>query len=230
MGLNKDMQDLMENIKRSLIFYIPRNLFSNMQQKHLDELEHIGFLNTLFYLNAMGDSKPVNHDGEYVKLLSKDVILKSNVFQLLELKSILDKNAFHYLLDDYIKELDSNITFTDAIRKEAKSNTINYESHIQGYLDLQYNQLVAHKDEMTQKFGSWKSEFENERIVSFIKKLMPQLDQSKTAKNTLVETNYTDKAKGMIKRKHKVELPKVADVDNYLLETVFNVDLTKVNK
>ena len=164
MGLNKDMQDLIDNINRSLIFYIPRGLFNNVQKKHLDELENVGFLNTLFYMNAKGDPKLVNHSTEYVKLLSKDKILKSNVFELLDLKVKLDKKTFHYLIKGYFKELHSNINFTEAISKEAKNNATNYKPQIQGYLDLQFKQLLTHKEEVTQKFGNWKSEFEHERV------------------------------------------------------------------
>lgn len=54
MGLNRDMQDLVNKIKKPSILYLPRNHIEEVLKKDLSTLESVGFLNTLFILNKKG--------------------------------------------------------------------------------------------------------------------------------------------------------------------------------
>jgi len=229
MGLNKNMIDLLDNVKRTMIFYIPSSLFENLQKKHIDELESFGFLNTLFYMDTQGDPKSIKDSIEYIRLLSKDKILKSNVFELLDMKTRLDKNAFHYIIDDYFKELEAQVFLTEAIKKEAKETAINYVPQIQAYLELQYKQLIEHQEELKQKFGSWKSRFEIERIFGGFKTTSPNIKLDKKVLEIPNADSKSDRTK--VRKSVKKERLKIneAEVDRYILETTFGVDFSKID-
>ncbi|WP_139181036.1 hypothetical protein [Winogradskyella thalassocola] len=225
------MQDLLSTIKNPMIFYLPAGLFKSLKPQHIDELENIGLLNTLFYTDNNGEYKKLTNGVEYLELLGKSKILQSNIFELLDLKSRLDKDAFHYLLDEYFKDLDSQIMLTDMISKEAKDTTINYKHEIQGYLDLQYNQLTVHKEEIQIKFGSWKNKFELDRILNRYrtKVSIPTPEITKTPisiSNTTAIDNKPEKPK---QTKKKRTLPSDTEIDHYLLETVFGVEISNKN-
>lgn len=228
MGLNKDMTDLLDNIKRSMIFYIPSIVFKTVEKNYLDELESYGILNTMFYMDAKGDFKVIANGTEYVALLSKNKILKSNVFELLDLKTRLDKNAFHYLIDDYFIELESQIFLTDVICKEAKHTTANYKPEIQGFLELQYNQLIEHQEELKQKFGSWKSKFELDRIFSVFDNKSIDAKQDKKVREFLEVKFNSEKSKPNKKFKDKGPILSETEVDKYLLKTTFSLDFSKI--
>lgn len=223
MGLNKDMQDLINNIKRSMIFYIPKQLFKNLQQKHLDELESVGFLNNLFYINSKGAPRQIVDSAEYVEILSKSKILKANVFELLDLKAKLDNETFHYLINDYFIELDTHIIASDIIRKEAENSTNNYEPQMQGYLNLQHDSLQTHHDDLKQNFGSWESKFELDRLLKVSDLNFKKEKLSIEPKDTLGKSRKP-------KSKIKATLIKDQEIDHYLLEYVFSVDFSKINE
>ncbi|MFP4846095.1 hypothetical protein [Winogradskyella sp. PE311] len=230
MGLRNDMEVLMESIKQPILFFIPSQRYEQLSDKELINLEKIGFLNTLFITNSSGDTKPITKGTELLQILEKSKIFKANVFQLLELKSTLDKDAFHYLIDDYFKELSSWITATDIVQEEAKNRVINYKPEMQEYLKLQHEVLVAHQLELNKHFGKWKSHFEIRRILNISDNNSFNGDKSTNVtlpikqKPTQLKIDKPTKS-----AKPKTKAISTNEVDQHLLKSVFNVDFNRIN-
>lgn len=229
MGLNSDMQSLIDNIKQPMVFYLSRSLFENAIKKDLKPLEDLGLFNSLVVLNSKGETKLISNTFQFAQVSEKSRILKSNVFELLELRSKLDKKAFHYLIDEYFKELNNLIIIADTVRKEAKTEVNNYESYMQNYLELQYKTFKAHQEELEGHFGEWKTWFELERVF----KLSPyDLDKGEYKKSYITNANKP-KTETVNKSKTKSSAKKVLlnedEVDKHLLESVFNIDFSKID-
>ncbi|WP_299117561.1 hypothetical protein [uncultured Winogradskyella sp.] len=229
MGLNSDMQSLIDNIKHPLVFYLSRSLFENATQKDLKPLEDLGLFNTLVLMNHKGEPKVISNALQYAQLSEKNKILKTNVFELLELRSKLDKKAFHYLIDEYFKELNNWIVIMDSVREKAKTEANNYKPYMQDYLEHQYETLKTHQKELKDHFGEWKTWFELERVF----KLSPyDLDKGEYKNNLKPPLKTTNKEIADKTKTHstaKESIISEADVDRHLLKSVFNVDFSKID-
>jgi hypothetical protein len=229
MALHKAMQKLISIIKEPIIFFFPRSVLEEVINKDLSKLEAVGLLNTLFITNAEGETKPLSSNAQLLQVLSKEKLLKSNIFELLDLRNKLNKSAFHYLIDDYFKELSTWIKTTRSVEREAKNYAWNYKPEVQGYLKLQHQALSDHQVELKNHFGDWKSWFEIERVFNHSLFDFDKNDYKKVEfvpKIPIIRKYKTPKIK---KQKSKVLTINEAEVDHYLLETVFYVDFSKVN-
>lgn len=229
MALHTDMQLLIKTIRQPILFFLPRGIFEEAIKKDLSDLEDVGLLNTLFIIDSQGGIKPLVHITELLPIMDKVKILKSSVFELLDLKTKLDKSAFHYLIDDYFKELSTWIRTTDIIRNEAKNHATNYKPEVQSYLTLQHKVLKDHHEELKKHFGKWKSQFEIKRLLNL------NFEGNKTSLNAIKTDDLTgvksDKDKPVPSKKIKPKNIPISEVDadHYLLKRVFNVDFTKIS-
>lgn len=109
----------------------------------------------------------------------------------------------------------------------------NFQPVNQSYLDLQYNFLIAHQEELKQKFNYWKNEFELGTIFNNPNfKLKKSLSSIITKLKTNLEDNKTKpRLKKIAKQNKKTENITLTEgeVDAYLLKNFFNVDLSLIN-
>ncbi|MFC0604264.1 hypothetical protein [Winogradskyella pulchriflava] len=218
------MENLIKKISRPIIFYLPRAVIEKVSGKDLKALDDIGMTNTLFSIDTEGNTKQITNVIEPIFLLGKDQLLKASVFELLKMKGSLEKDTFYFLLDNYLIELDTWINTTNIIKESAIKDTHNYSSPIQAYLDMQHRFLVEHKNELKSHFGYWKMSIELERVFN----LAPPTEEQLDAYNKRESTGITKKENNK-NNKIKPKLITEKEVDIYLLQTVFNVDLKAKN-
>ena len=231
MALNKDMLSLIENIKQPIVFYLPRKPFENIIEIDISPLDKIGYFNSLFVTDNKGETKMLSNGFGYIQLTEKTKILKANLFELIELRSKLDKKAFYYLIDDYFIELNNWVMITDSVRKNAKTEANNYKSYVQNYLELQYNSLKEHQTKLEAQFREWKSWYEIDIAFKFspydLEKSEYKSNSSFTSKKPNKKTVIQPKT--ILKETVQKTLINEADVDKHLLESVFNVDFTRID-
>lgn len=230
MALNNEIQNLISTVHKPSIFYMPERLFPNLDANTIEQFEGIGFLNTLLIIDANGDPHPIKSGIEYFALLRKPKILKSNVLQLIEMKSKLDKEAFLYLLKDYTNEVDTWVSTSEVIRNEAKIEAKNYLTTMQSYLDLQHHSLKEHQTELKAQFGKWKTKVELDRIAKFFRKTSINISQpnnklEKSFNNNKIGDTVDKKNNVQAKSQKKKTHLSNEDADKYLLKTVFNVKI-----
>lgn len=228
--MDKQMYKITANIRQPLLFFFSKQVFEKILERNLDYLETIGFLNTLIFIDSYGQTKSVeNNILKLTSILDKEKTLKSNVFILLQMKSELDQSAFHYLIDDYLKEVNAWLKATEIIKNEAKNYAVNYKEEIQGYLDLQNQYLVNHLKELQNHFGAWKLTFEIRRIFKLRTTTSKNTIQNESTDNDLDVVSKTFNKTSITKKKEKLNISK-EEVDKYLLETVFNVNFSKIKQ
>ena len=204
---------------------------AQVTNKDLTQLEAVGLLNTLFVINSKGQTQALNDHTQLLQVLRKEKLLKSNIFELLDLRTKLDKSAFHYLIDDYFRELSTWIKTASSVEKEAKNHVKNYQPEIQDYLMLQHQALLDHHIELKRHFGDWKSWFEIERVF---KHSLYDFDKNEYKKNDTVAKaplKIRDETNVPILKDEKSKSPIISEieVDRFLLETIFNVDFSKID-
>ena len=220
------METLLQKINRNIIFYISRKLLEQHSGRELSSLDEIRMTSNLVHIDSEGNTKYITSGFRSIALLAKERELNGNVFELLKMKSTIEKNAFSFLLDNYFTELDTWIKITDMIKRFAKHETVNYLPIIQDPLDLQYRVLVHHKEKIKEHFGDWKLRVDLERVFGN----PPPIKKIEINKKFFKDTNTNDSIEKTKNIKKKTQLITEKEVDNYLLKTIFNVNPTRINK
>ncbi len=213
------MKSLLEKINRNLIVYLPRKILEQASGKDLIKLDNVGMTNNLIFIKDDGKLELITYGARSLLVLKKEKDLKANIFELMNMKTNTKKNALNFLLDNYFTELDTYINLTYMIMNNAKDETINYISDIQWSLDLQHKVLKEHKVELKNYFGDWKLKVDLERVFGYAPMLKPKnKNSSKTIKQD--KKNNTK----------RVFLITGTEADNYILNTVFNIDIAYLSK
>ncbi|MBU2920681.1 hypothetical protein KO504_04970 [Winogradskyella psychrotolerans] len=213
MSQTNDILELSTQILRPIIFYISQEMLEGLETEHAEILEKIELTNSLMLLDINGDPLFFENKIEHIELLKKEKVLKSNTLKLIEFKAKYDIEAFKYHFEEYINDLEAWIEASDYIRLNAKTEARNYFKEIQPYLQLQYDNLKQHHQELKQRFAN----------VIF----KPLQTEVLVKSNINVPKSQTSE-KPKKGRKKRV-LPSDDEIDNYLLETVFGLDLLKIN-
>ena len=213
MSQTNDILELSTQILRPIIFYISQEMLEGLETEHSEILEKIELTNSLMLLDINGDPLFFENKIEHIELLKKEKVLKSNTLKLIEFKAKYDIEAFKYHFEEYVKDLEAWIEASDYIRLNAKTEARNYFEEIQPYLQLQYDNLKQHHQELEQRFAN----------VIF-KPLQPEVLVKSNINVPKSQTSEKPK-KG---RKKRV-LPSDDEIDNFLLEIVFGLDLLKIN-
>jgi len=213
MSQTNDILELSTQILRPIIFYISQEMLEGLETEHAEILEKIELTNSLMLLDINGDPLFFENKIEHIELLKKEKVLKSNTLKLIEFKAKYDIEAFKYHFEEYINDLEAWIEASDYIRLNAKTEARNYFKEIQPYLQLQYDNLKQHHQELEQRFAN----------VIF-KPL-----QTKVLVKSNINVPKSQTSEKPKKGRKKRVLPSDDEIDNYLLETVFGLDLLKIN-
>ncbi|TCK64899.1 hypothetical protein DFQ05_2639 [Winogradskyella wandonensis] len=213
MSLNKDMQALIDSIRLPVLFFLPDKLVEDESDDIKQQLEDIGFIKQLFFLDKDNRVSNYKEGIDDYAILEKQKLLKSNIFQLLELKSKLDSKSFDYLLTNYNNELKSWLWSSQWLSDNAKHQVKGYSKVMQSTLKTQKNALRDHQLELIRQFP---------KLIRFIN----EEESKETINNRLKAYNSKVKKLGSntnnYNNNNRVLLTE-ADADKYLLKTVFNI-------
>ncbi|WP_178988640.1 hypothetical protein [Winogradskyella schleiferi] len=212
MSGTNDILELSTQLMRPIICYFPQEVFNDIDTKHAEILEKIQFTDTLILLDINGDPYLFENKIEQIELLKKEKVLKSNTLKLIEFKAKYDIETFKYHFESYIEDLETWVESSDYIRLNAKTEASNYFEEIQPYLQLQYDNLKQHHTELLQRFSNV---------------MYKPLKTEELVKINIPKSQSSEKPK---KGREKRILPNDNEIDNYLLESIFGLDLLKINK
>jgi len=103
--LNSKYNELINEIFRNFIFYLPLSILDMEEFKKLPE-ETQSVFNRITYID---DDLSFTYENslDLPTLLLKSGKLKTNCFKLLEYKEALSESSFNYLSENYIKPLEN---------------------------------------------------------------------------------------------------------------------------
>ncbi len=212
------MQDLILSIRRPFIVYLPSNLIELMDKQSIGEFENSNLIDHLIFYDGKGKPHDINFGFDNLEIMNRERILKSNLFQLLDLENTLSDKTFKFLLDEYKVSLNTWYNFALLCRDDAKNKAKNYFDGIQFYLDIQFNAINDHRKEIMVKFGSVNKEFNINGLKKFLEKENNFLD-SNVQHVSKVDLSLTEK------QNKKPLLLSDVEADNYLLKHVFHLKI-----
>ena len=118
MDVQTRVGDLQKSIYYPSIFYIPYALYPNLSEEILMELEDHEFFNTLGIITELGEVGSFKNKDSF-NVMVKPIILKQNIFQLLEMKGHLQKEILNMVINDYW----AIVNFWDHIYDWSKDDT-----------------------------------------------------------------------------------------------------------
>ena len=189
---------------------------------------HMVFFEDLGILKIDGKASSINQAANSLELYKKDVILESNLFQLLEMKERLKSQSFRFLLEKYLSNVNAWIYAYNWLRLNlVKQIPLASKSHI-SLFEYQRVILENHLSSLKKYFefkannNPTKNEIAN--VLLDNKETFP-LD--KALINDMVEAsrgfNKTDEQKPIKKFKKPILLTE-KQADDFLLKTVFKIN------
>lgn len=216
------LQQLLEGIRKPLLFFIPSAFLSNLENSGaFTDKDSIRVVDSIVILNIDGSVKYIESGFYQITLLEKEAILNNNIFILLQQESTLNDKAFEYVLDKYTKELLAWVEYTqmmiEYIKDATSANLIdNYYPELLPFFVLQHNLLKQHKNNYLNHFNE------------LLNALNLNITSNDDNKNNIVAKNNTV-AQILNVKPIEVEesdaLFSTQEIDSYLLEYIFNIDL-----
>jgi hypothetical protein len=226
MGSSNDMEELLKRIYQPTVFYLPYELFLNLSVKVKKDLESYGFFEDLGVIKSDGNVSSLNQING-LELYRKDVILETNLFQLLEMKERLKSQSFGFLLEKYLSNVNAwiyayNWLYQNLVKQIPQAS----ESNIAMF---EYQRVVLEKHLISLKqyfeFKPHGNPTKNE-IANILLDNKEALPLDKVLIDNIVEATkdigHVEKQKS-IKKGEKEILLTAKQADDYLLKTVFNL-------
>ena len=125
---NTIMQQLLNSIRKPLLFFIPSQLLDQLENTNYSGLKVTRIIDSIVILNVDDSIRHIDNNLYQIKLLEKEKILQNNIFLLLQQKALLNDKAFEFLLDSYSKELLAWVDYTkimiEYLQEDSNSRTL----------------------------------------------------------------------------------------------------------
>lgn len=217
--MHRKIEELIASVKQPLLFFLPKSSIEKFTSINLNNFETHDVLNKLYIFATDGRVIQIKNDCDYLQILKKEKILKSNLFELIQLKSILDKLAFDFFINEYYKEVATWTFTTEIIKNEAAKHAKNYNISSQEYLNYQHNILKKHCNNVVQHFATIDNQPQQTNRILNLPTFNNKLDVEKSSTTTTPKSSFNkNEDKTLLK-------PTVKEIDTFLLKNVFSVNL-----
>ncbi|WP_412983897.1 hypothetical protein [Pontimicrobium sp. IMCC45349] len=226
--MNHIFYAIRDNLLRSYIYYIPDSLFENINKTAYKNLIKKTDLNKVSYFDEdrIGSTNLSNINT--IDFVTKSKYLQENILQLFKAKETINAIEFQFVLDAYKEHLGIHTFLTEQMAKHLKTYIKNVTPTIENLFQKQAQDFAKHFQQMTVHFGAIeKPQFSDKNIVERFKEKFsqPLAEKLEFPKINTVDTPIIKKEK---KPRKKQPIITNEEADNFLLETVFNVDFSKV--
>ncbi|WP_338731551.1 hypothetical protein [Mangrovimonas cancribranchiae] len=221
--LEQILHDTTVNLFKVSIFYIPESLLELMNiQKTKDVVKDI---NKLVLIDKDGFTIDLEDTKAGMFILSKKRFLDENIILLYDFKENNSKGGFEYVLEKYGEMVNSLLYLSEWLNSHVQDDMLNITTDQKTAFNLQHQFFLSHKHEFEKKFSKKSQIFPNSKlntktILSNLKPIVPKLNKQFVQKPI---------SKGLDRREHikKLKADTRAKAENYLLETVFGVNIIK---
>ncbi|WP_458626001.1 hypothetical protein [Winogradskyella sp. PC D3.3] len=218
-------EKLIENITKKYILFFPSSVYSEIEDSMIAGMIPKESYDIIAYnRDKLGAT---THDIEKIALvdiLNKNKILQNNLLLLLDTKTKVNAEVFQFIIDDYKKHMDCHLVITSWMVDNIKitfpdlSNTIfNAFKNQNLFFRNHYSQL-----EQYFKLSPQAPKLDSVDVLKNIKMTF----SNTPLKNEVLEESKNSKPK--ISTPTKKIKPQFSDeeIDNFLMKTVFGVDLS----
>ena len=225
MAFNNDLENLIEGLFRPSIFYVPKILCADFSEKTKQELVDLGFFECPIILKADGVVGTVRNRFDELPMLKKTNMLDNNFFQLLKFRDQLSQDSFRFIKNEYLKYVSACLYIYTWLCDNIEIETDCVDDVQKKLFKHQKVAVEEHEEKLKAKF-SFIEEFKL-RDFSKMPIKVPNLFKDKNYGKLLSDTLKKGKK---VKKAQKPKTYKISEgeADEYLLRTVFGVDLSKI--
>jgi hypothetical protein len=214
--MGTELEILNERANRFMLFYIPYELFPNLNDEQKKQAEDDLFFGRL-YLYKQDDiivdfEKGLNQ----INLFSKKGLLENNLLRLIEIEEKGGNKSFYFLLEKYVSRIKGWEYIFEWLNNNAENNIVDLSISNKNLLQFQLDTTRLHLREIESHFGKKDNIASEDPESIFFENKGLVIAKGKTVHDFIKEKNDNDKK--------RQPLITNAEADRYLLETIFNVD------
>lgn len=210
---SKIYNKLRDKASYPLVFYAPLDYFS-----HYLEKEQIHAIEWLFDRIAYASKKMevifMDENEITFDILKKNTKLRENLFELVDLHNDLNENQFIFILENYKDHIMAMDYFSDLMLGDIKRRFKNDYQKYYSLFSLQSSYFKEHRQSIDKAFPS------------YIERYKREIDPNAFLTENITKKEKTKKAP----KKNKEKLISDLESQNFLLETVFNLDPKLLNQ
>ena len=169
--LNSKYNELINEVFKYFIFYIPKSILEIEQFKDLakETVWTEKYMDKLTYIDE--DFNFIIDDVmELTTLLQKSSTLKNNCFKLIEYKETLGEYSFNYLAESYLKQLEFYTFFSNQLSLYFEKNSPVKDSTTQALFNFQNLNFNNHLVEVEKITGLKAQNFNQHNFIQEVKK------------------------------------------------------------
>lgn len=165
--LNSKYNELINEIFRNFIFYLPLSILDMEEFKKLPE-ESQSVLNRITYIDD--DLSFIYENSlDLPTLLIKSGKLRTNCFKLLEYKEVLSESSFNYLSENYLKQLETYTFFSNQLSLYFEKNSPVKDSSTKALFNCQNLNFNTHIAEVEKITGQKAQNFNAQVFIQEVK-------------------------------------------------------------
>ncbi|TDD94270.1 hypothetical protein [Flavobacterium cellulosilyticum] len=242
------LDHLVQVLVKDLGFYIPKSIFPEivLEKMGFDFPEH--FFDELFYLDLKNGMMFFDNNLFMEKLAEKPRLFESNIIQLLQKRDELGEAAFDYILEKYFDKVNFYCKAVSLLSGKLGfyfKDTVDFS--VKGSFEIQFNIYKSHLLELISRFYKEKEVVVKEhydydellltylpdftsRLGIYYKELTTESEtefpNSNNQNDNKIAESETPKSDAFSKKRVKKEpLLLDAEVEDFILTTVFNMKL-----
>jgi hypothetical protein len=154
--LEKSLKDkhseLIHRLYKPLIFYLPRKMWADLDDKWMDK-EFDTVFSTVILMRENGDNYILNNGASNFYLLGKASSLDKNIYELLDLKVKLTSEAFRFLSERYSLSVAFYKQISNWMVEHVKDDISNCSEETINSFEIQKEAFVKHWDYIQKHFS-----------------------------------------------------------------------------
>ncbi|TXE16600.1 hypothetical protein ES692_12555 [Psychroserpens burtonensis] len=214
--------ELIHRLYKPLIFYLPRRVWADVNDKFLDK-EFDTVFNTIILMRENGDNYILNNGLSNFYLLGKASSLDKNIYELLDLKVKLTSEAFQFLSERYSLSVAFYKHVSNWMVEHVKDDISDCSEETINSFEFQKLTFAKHWDYIQKHFSvpdHIKNYFDNAQLTT---QNISKIPDFITGEQLQTKRIFEKLVKPRIIK--KTVLITDEDAEKFLLETVFNIKL-----
>lgn len=214
--------ELIHRLYKPLIFYLPRKIWADVDDKFLNK-EFDTVFNTVILMRENGDNHALNNSASAFCILGKAASLDKNIYDLLDLKVKLTSEAFQFLSEKYSLSVAFYNHVSHWMLEHVKDDILDCSEETINSFEIQKVAFAKHWDYIQMHFSvpdHINNYFDSIQLTTEnISKIPDFITGGRVQKERIFENLVKPK----INKKKVLITPQEAET--FLLKTVFNVQL-----
>ncbi|GGZ92167.1 hypothetical protein [Algibacter mikhailovii] len=238
-GLVKTFEELRNNLFKSFVFYIPKTLIPEEKKEEWSVPKYAIFFDTIFYIDSKGFDKLLGKELCYGNILNKKALLKTNIFQFIDIKQSLNEQEFSFFMEIYLEQLNFCIYIGQWMSQHITEHIQEYTEDNQRSFELQANLFQLHLQDIQTRLiePRKKQEVKPVDVLNYIENKLPALhdlipnqvsiqkseNAEQQSEQILQQQKQSKRQTRKIRKKRPLPIINDTEIENYLLRTVFNI-------